>query len=109
MLKWGSKMRPPFFDDFRMEKGGGTDHEGSPPESLRLSSTRGIGGFVPVKNTPVPPLTGGGGFPCRALMIRAVPNISVPCSYDPCHAKYFRAVALPRPVPGTHREARNPL
>ena len=23
-------------------------------------------------------------FPCRALMIRAVPNISVPCSHDPC-------------------------
>ena len=24
-----------------------------------------------LKNTPVPPLTGGGGSPCRALMIRA--------------------------------------
>ena len=23
-------------------------------------------------------------FPCRALMIRAVPNISVPCPHDPC-------------------------
>ena len=32
--------------------------------------------------------------PCRAQIwwIRAVPNISVPCPYDPCRAKYFRAV-----------------
>ena len=106
MLKWGSKMRPPFFDDFGMEKGGGTDHEGSPPESLRLSSTGGIGGFVPVKKHARSSLKGGGGFPCCALMIRAAPNISVPCPYDLCRAKYFRAV--PCPVPGTHRESRNP-
>ena len=79
MLKWGSKMRPPFLNDMNLEKGGGTDHKGSPPESLRLSSTGGIGGFVPVKKHARSSLKGGGGFPCRALMIRAVPNISVPC------------------------------
>ena len=39
--------------------------------------------------------------PCRAMIwwIRAVPNVSVPCPYHPCRAKYFRAVpclAVPR-------------
>ena len=61
MLKWGSKMRPPFLNDLNMEKGGGTDHKGSPPESLRLSSTGGIGGFVPVKKHARSSLKGGGG------------------------------------------------
>ena len=36
---------------------------------------------------------------CRALMIRAEPNISTPCPYDPCHAKHFRDV--PCLVPGS--------
>ena len=55
--------------------------------------------------------------PCRAKIwwIRAVPNISVPCPYDPCRAKYFRAAPCraqyqePIVNPGTHRESRNPL
>ena len=81
MLKWGSKMRPPFFDDLGMEKGGGTDHKGSPPESLRLSSTGGIGGFVPVKKHARSSLDGRR-------------RISGPCPYDPCCAKYLRAVPL---------------
>ena len=34
---------------------------------------------MPVKKHARSSLKGGGGFPCRALMIRAVPNISVPC------------------------------
>ena len=40
--------------------------------------------------------------PCRAMIwwIRAVPNISVPCPYDPCRAKYFRAVPC-LAVPGS--------
>ena len=39
--------------------------------------------------------------PCRAKIwwIRAVPNISVPCPYNPCCVKYFCAV--PCPVPGS--------
>ena len=76
MLKWGFKMRPPFFDDFRMEKEGGTDHKGSPPESLRLSSTGGIGGFVPVKKHARSSLKGGGGFTGLCLCRRPFHDLS---------------------------------
>ena len=71
MLKWGSKMRPPFFDDFGMEKGGGTDHEGSPPESLKPLKYRRFRSSVPVKKHARSSLDGRR-------------RISVPCPHDPC-------------------------
>ena len=78
ILKWGSKMRPPFLNDLGMKKGGGTEHKGSPPESLKPLKYRRFRSSVPVKKHARSSLKGGGGFLCRALMIRAVPNNSVP-------------------------------
>ena len=79
MLKWVSKMRPPFWDDLGKEtwRFGG---RGEPTrESYASQVPEESEGSCLLKNTPVPPLTGGGGFPCRALMIRAVPNIQDAC------------------------------
>ena len=60
MLKRGSKMRPPFFDDFWSGYGG----IGGPTRESKASQDKDqISGPEPclLKNTPVPPLTGGGG------------------------------------------------
>ena len=64
-------MRPPFLNDFGMKKGACSDHEGTPPESLKPLKYLRFRCSVPVKKHARSSLTGGGGFPCRALMIRA--------------------------------------
>ena len=59
MHKWGSKMRPPFLNDFGKGAGG----RGEPTrESYASQVPEESEGSCLLKNTPVPPLTGGGGF-----------------------------------------------
>ena len=79
MLKWGSKMRPPFLDDLRKETWEGRRQRRAHQRVLRLSSTGGIGGFVPVKKHARSSLDGRR-------------RISVPCPHDPCRAESVHAV-----------------
>ena len=68
MLKWGSKMRPPFLNDLNMKyRTTGQPTRESKAESLKLISDSGDSD-VPclVKNTPVPPVR-------EAADFRAVP------------------------------------
>ena len=83
MLKWGSKMRPPFFDGFGM-KSRTTGHptgESKASQILKIPMFRAL-----LKTRPF--------LPCGRR------RISVPCPDDPCRAKYFRAVPC-LAVPGS--------
>ena len=86
MLKWGSKMRPPFLNDLNM-KYHTTGHPTGESKASQILKILKIPMFrALLKTRPF--------LPCGRR------RISVPCPEDPCRAKYFRAVPC-LAVPGS--------
>ena len=75
MLKWGSKMRPPFLNDFKKEY----RTTGQPTRESKASQVLEISEFRALLKT-------------RPFLPEGRRRISMPCPHDPCRAKYFRAV-----------------
>ena len=77
MLKWGSKMRPPFLNDFKKD----SRTTGQPTRESKASQIPEIPMFRALLKT-------------RPFLPEGRRRISVPCPCDLCRAKCFLAMPL---------------